>query len=134
MDVLLEDSDSDVRTLSTTYLSSLVRTDFPLFTVKAAAVLGKGDSRMTQRIVDSAMREYLSMDPEDKAGLVPIAWISSNESSRSRLAGLMIQQAAVSPEGFRSSSEIIRNHSEEEYEGLKNRISRRDSSLSDLLG
>ena len=133
MDVLLEDSDSDVRTLSTTYLSSLVRTDMPLFVDKATFVLRRGDQRMTQRIVDSAMREYLSMDTDDGAGLLPMAWMSSNEGSKSRLVGLMIQQAEVSKEGFRNTSDVVKGLSSEAYEDLKNRISRRGSSISDLL-
>ena len=133
MDVLLEDSDSDVRTLATTYLSSLVRTDMPLFVEKASIVLGRGDQRMTQRIVDSAMREYLSMDSDDKSGLLPMAWMSSNEGSKSRLAGLMIQQAGASKEGFRNTSERIRELSGEGYEDLEDRISRRGPSISDLL-
>tara|TARA_B100000475_G_C14913872_1_gene280171 strand:- start:44 stop:649 length:606 start_codon:yes stop_codon:yes gene_type:complete len=133
MDVLLEDSDSDVRTLATTYLSSLVRTDMPLFVEKASIVLGRGDQRMTQRIVDSAMREYLSMDSDDKSGLLPMAWMSSNEGSKSRLAGLMIQQAGVSKEGFSNASERIRELSSEAYDDLEDRILRRGPSISELL-
>ena len=133
MDILLEDGDSDVRTLATTYLSSLVRTDFPLFAEKASAVLGKGDSRMTQRIVDSAMREYISMDSEDGSGLLPMAWVSSNESSRSRLTGLMIQQAEVSKRGFLKTARIIKDMDAEAYADLKDRVLRRDVSLSDAM-
>tara|TARA_B100001250_G_scaffold41013_1_gene32494 strand:- start:411 stop:1124 length:714 start_codon:yes stop_codon:yes gene_type:complete len=133
MDILLEDDDSDVRTLATTYLSSLVRTDFPLFAEKASVVLGKGDSRMTQRIVDSAMREYISMDSEDESGLLPMAWMSSNESSRSRLTGLMIQQAEVSKRGFMKTARIIKDRDVEAYADLKDRVLRRDVSLSDAM-
>jgi len=133
MDVLLEDSDSDVRTLATTYLSSLVRTDMPLFVEKASIVLGRGDQRMTQRIVDSAMREYLSMDSDDESGLLPMAWMSSNEGSKSRLAGLMIQQAGVSQLGFREASLKIREASEEDFQDLRSRILRRDPSMSDIM-
>jgi len=133
MDILLEDGDSDVRTLATTYLSSLVRTDMPLFTEKAAAVFGKGDSRMTQRIVDSAMREYISMDLEDNSELLPMAWFSSNESARSRLAGLMIQQAEVSQRSFIKTTQIIKDRDIEAYRDLKERILRRNASLSDAM-
>ena len=133
MDILVEDGDSDVRTLATTYLSSLVRTDMPLFTEKASVVLGRGDERMTQRVVDSAMREYLAMDPEDGAGLLPKAWASSNEGSRSRLAGLMIQQAEISQEGFRKASREIREASEENFQDLRSRILRRDASMSGMM-
>ena len=133
MDILLEDGDSDVRTLATTYLSTLVRTDFPLFAEKASTVLGREDSRMTQRIVDSAMREYISMDSEDESGLLPMAWMSSNESSRSRLTGLMIQQAEVSKRGFMKTARIIKDRDGEAYADLKERILRRDISLSDAM-
>lgn len=88
---------------------------------------------MTQRVVDSAMREYLAMDPEDGAGLLPKAWASSNEASRSRLAGLMIQQAEISQEGFRKASREIREASEEGFQDLRSRILRRDASMSGMM-
>ena len=65
--------------------------------------------------------------------LLPMAWMSSNEGSKSRLAGLMIQQAGASKEGFRNTSERIRELSGEGYEDLKDRISRRGPSISELL-
>ena len=133
MDILLGDIDTDVRTLATTYLSSLVRTDLPLFTEKASVVLGRGDERMTQRIVDSAMREYLSMNPEDRAGLIPMAWMSSGEGGRSRLSSLMVQQAEISREGFIRASSIIKEMDIEAYGDLKERVVRRDVSLSDVF-
>ena len=133
MDILLEDGDSDVRTLATTYLSSLVRTDMPLFTEKASVVLERGDQRMTQRIIDSAMREYLSIDPEDGSGLLPKAWMTSNESGRSRLAGLMIQQAEVNEGGFKRASLNIKERDVEAYRDLKERILRRNAALSDTM-
>jgi hypothetical protein len=88
---------------------------------------------MTQRIVDSAMREYISMDSEDESGLLPMAWMSSNESSRSRLTGLMIQQAEVSKRGFMKTARIIKDRDGEAYADLKERILRRDISLSDAM-
>ena len=66
MERLLQDEDSDTRVLATTFLSSLVRYDIPTFSVKASEVLKRGDERMTQRIVDSALREYLSINPMDE--------------------------------------------------------------------
>ena len=88
---------------------------------------------MTQRIVDSAMREYLSMDSDDESGLLPMAWMSSNEGSKSRLAGLMIQQAGVSQLGFREASLKIREASEGDFQDLRSRILRRDPSMSDIM-
>ena len=88
---------------------------------------------MTQRIVDSAMREYISMDSEDESGLLPMAWMSSNESSRSRLTGLMIQQAEVSKRGFMKTARIIKDRDVEAYADLKDRVLRRDVSLSDTM-
>ena len=88
---------------------------------------------MTQRIIDSAMREYLSIDPEDGSGLLPKAWMSSNESGRSRLAGLMIQQAEVNEGGFRRASLNIKEMDVEAYRDLKERILRRNASLSDTM-
>ena len=88
---------------------------------------------MTQRIVDSAMREYLSMDSDDESGLLPMAWMSSNEGSKSRLAGLIIQQAEISQEGFRKASREIREASEEGFQDLRSRILRRDASMSGMM-
>ena len=107
MEGLLQDEDSDTRVLATTFLSSLVRYDIPTFSVKASEVLKRGDERMTQRIVDSAMREYLSINPMDEDNLLSHAWISSGESSKSRLVGLVMQQLEVTEEGFKRSCRRI---------------------------
>ncbi len=133
MEGLLQDEDSDTRVLATTFLSSLVRYDITTFTVKASEVLQKGDERMTQRIVDSAMREYLSMNPLDEDSLLSYAWISSGESSKSRLIGLIMQQLEVTEEGFKMSCRRIFESSNEGYYDLKKRILRRDSSLDYLM-
>ena len=133
MERLLQDEDSDTRVLATTFLSSLVRYDIPTFSVKASEVLKRGDERMTQRIVDSAMREYLSINPMDEDSLLSHAWISSGESSKSRLVGLVMQQLEVTEEGFKRSCRRIFESSNDEYYDLKKRILRRDSSLDYLM-
>ena len=133
MEGLLQDEDSDTRVLATTFLSSLVRYDIPTFSVKASEVLKRGDERMTQRIVDSAMREYLSINPMDEDSLLSHAWISSGESSKSRLVGLVMQQLEVTEEGFKLSCKRIYESSNDEYYDLKKRILRRDSSLDYLM-
>ena len=133
MEGLLQDEDSDTRVLATTFLSSLVRYDIPTFSVKASEVLRKGDERMTQRIVDSAMREYLSINPMDEDNLLSHAWISSGESSKSRLVGLVMQQLEVTEEGFKRSCRRIFESNNDEYYDLKKRILRRDSSLDYLM-
>jgi|TARA_B100001769_G_scaffold181526_1_gene143474 hypothetical protein len=133
MEGLLQDEDSDTRVLATTFLSSLVRYDITTFTLKASEVLQKGDERMTQRIVDASMREYLSMNPLDEDSLLSYAWISSGESSKSRLVGLIMQQLEVTEEGFKRSCRRIFESSNEEYYDLKKRILRRDSSLDYLM-
>ena len=133
MEKLLQDEDSDTRVLATTFLSSLVRYDISTFTVKASEVLQTGDERMTQRIIDSAMREYLSINPMDEYSLLPHAWRSSSQSSKSRLVGLVMQQLEVTEEGFKRSCRRIFESGSEEYCDLKKRILRRDSSLSNVL-
>lgn len=133
MEGLLQDEDSDTRVIATTFLSSLVRYDIPKFSAKASEVLKKGDERMTQRIVDSAMREYLSINPMDEYSLLSDAWISSGESSKSRLVGLIMQQLEVTEEGFKQSCRRIFESSNDEYYDLKKRILRRDSSLDYLM-
>ena len=129
MEQLLEDDDSDTRVLSTTFLSSLVRYDIHTFTAKASEVLQKGDERMSQRIIDSAMREYLSLTPLDEESLISYAWISSSESSKSRLVGLIMQQREVTQQGFSDSCRRIFESSSQAYNDLKERILRRDPSL-----
>jgi len=133
MEGLLQDEDSDTRVLATTFLSSLVRYDISTFTVKASEVLQIGDERMTQRIIESAMREYLSINPMDEYSLLPYAWRSSSQSSKSRLVGLVMQQLEVTEEGFKRSCRRIFESDNEEYYDLKKRILRRDSSLSNIL-
>tara|TARA_B100000902_G_scaffold387124_1_gene430752 strand:- start:1724 stop:2332 length:609 start_codon:yes stop_codon:yes gene_type:complete len=133
MQELLEDEDSDTRVLSVTFLSSIVRYDIHTFTVKASEVLQKGDERMTQRIVDAAMREYLSINPTDKESLLSYAWTSSGESSKSRLVGLIMQQYEVSQEGFTRSCTKIFDSSNQSYQDLRERILRRDPSMKQKM-
>ena len=133
MDSLLNDEDSDVRVISTTYMSSLVRYDVHSFTVKAKLVLEKEDVRMTKRIVDSAMREYLSIDSYDKAGLLPLAWRSSEPSTKSRISSLIIQLSEANPEGFIDTCMKFRDISNDAFEDLRSTLLRRDSSIEDKL-
>ncbi len=130
---LLNDEDSDVRVLSTTYISSLVRSDFHSFTVNARLALEKEDVRMTKRIVDSAMREYLSIDSYDKAGLLPLAWKSSDQSTKSRLASLIIQQSEANTEGFIDTCMRFREVSNDAFDDLRSSILRRERSMEDKL-
>ena len=133
MDSLLNDEDSDVRVISTTYMSSLVRYDVHSFTVKAKLVLEKEDVRMTKRIVDSAMREYLSIDSYDKAGLLPLAWRSSDPSTKSRISSLIIQLSESNTEGFIDTCMKFRDISNDAFEDLRSTLLRRDSSIEDKL-
>ena len=133
MDDLLGDPDSDVRVISATYLSSLVRSDTHLFIEKAKPVLERAEIRLTKRIVESAIREYLSLDSFDGAGLLPLAWASSDQSTKSRLAGLIIQQSEANYEGFTETCRRFREISNDTFNDLKSFILRRDSSMEKKL-
>ena len=96
-------------------------------------MLEKEDVRMTKRIVDSAMREYLSIDSYDKAGLLPLAWRSSDQSTKSRLASLIIQQSEANTEGFIDTCMRFREVSNDAFDDLRSSILRRDRSMEDKL-
>tara|TARA_Y100000589_G_scaffold175518_2_gene166587 strand:- start:1696 stop:3036 length:1341 start_codon:yes stop_codon:yes gene_type:complete len=133
MDTLLGDPDSDVRVISATYLSSIGRSDARLFIEKAKPVLERAEVRLTKRIVDSAIREYLSLDSFDRAGLLPLAWASSDQSTKSKLAGLIIQQSEVNYEGFTDTCRRFKEISYDTFNDLKSYILRRDSSMEEKL-
>ena len=130
---LIEDEDSDTRVISTTFISSLVKTDFQLFIDKAKLAFDKGDERITKRIVDSAMREYLSIDSFDGAELLPLAWASSDQSTKSKIAGLMIQQSEANREAFILTCERFREINDDTFNDVRTYILRRDSSMENKL-
>ena len=130
---LIEDEDSDTRVISTTFISSLVKTDFQLFIDKAKLAFDKGDERITKRIVDSAMREYLSIDSFDGAELLPLAWASSDQSTKSKIAGLMIQQSEANREAFIRTCERFREINDDTFNDVRTYILRRDSSMENKL-
>ena len=133
MDTLLADKDSDVRVISATYLASLARSDRHLFIEKAKPALERSEVRLTKRIVDSAIREYLSSDSFDRAGLLPLAWASSDQSTKSKLAGLIIQQSEENYEGFADTCRRFREIDNDTFSDLKSFILRRDSSMEERL-
>ena len=89
--------------------------------------------RLTKRIVDSAIREYLSSDSFDSAGLLPLAWASSDQSTKSKLAGLIIQQSEENYEGFADTCRRFREIGKDTISDLKSFILRRDSSMEERL-
>ena len=114
-------------------MSSLVRSDTHLFIEKAKPVLERAEIRLTKRIVESAIREYLSLDSFDGAGLLPLAWASSDQSTKSKLAGLIIQQSEANYEGFTETCRRFREISNDTFNDLKSFILRRNSSMEKKL-
>ena len=94
---LIEDEDSDTRVLSTTYLGNLARLERTVFIQFANRISEKKDIRMIQRLIESGLRHYLSLDSNDSDNLVPMLWIQSNSESRSQLSGICLLYTSPSP-------------------------------------
>ena len=88
---------------------------------------------MIQRLVDSGIRYYLSMDSSDSEGLIPLAWVSSNLESRSKLSGMLIQLAKINIPAIQKISLRIFELSPESYNDLFNRINTRDPKIAFLI-
>jgi hypothetical protein len=133
LEALLNDEDSDTRVISTTYLGSLARFEVQTFIDLSKKIFIEGDSRMIQRLVDSGIRYYLSMDSSDSEGLIPLAWVSSNLESRSKLSGMLIQLAKINIPAIQKISLRILELSPESYNDLFNRINTRDPKIAFLI-
>ena len=88
---------------------------------------------MIQRLIDSGIRHYLSIDPNDSAEIIPIAWVSSNLESRSKLSGMFIQLAKINLSSFQKISSRIFELSPESHNDLFNRINLRDQKLASSI-
>ena len=133
LDVLINDIDSDTRVISTTYLGTLARLEILIFTEFSKRIFISGDTRMIQRLIDSGIRHYLSIDPNDSAEIIPIAWVSSNLESRSKLSGIFIQLAKINLPSFQKISSRIFELSPESHNDLFNRINLRDQKLASSI-
>ena len=133
LEKLIEDMDSDTRVLSTTYLGNLARLERTVFIQFANRISEKKDIRMIQRLIESGLRHYLSLDSNDSDNLVPILWIQSNSESRSQLSGMLIEIAKKNQPSFIKISSKIFNLDKDSHTDLVNRITLRNSDLAVLI-
>ncbi len=131
--ILIDDNDSDTRVLSTTYLGTLARLEKYTFIEISKVIFQKEDIRMTQRLIESGIRHYLSIDSEDSAALIPIAWIFSNPESKSKLSGMLLELAKINPQSFQKISSRIFQMNPQSHKDLFDRINFRDSDIASLI-
>ena len=130
---LLNDEDSDTRVISTTYLGTLARVESHSFILLAKKIFQNEDSRMIQRLIESGIRHYFSMNPDDNEGLIPIAWVSCNSESKSKLSGMLIELAKINQQSFQKICSKVLDLSPESYDELFNRINLRNKDISSLI-
>ena len=133
LEKLIEDMDSDTRVLSTTYLGNLARLERTVFIQFANRISKKKDTRMIQRLIESGLRHYLSLDSNDSDNLVPMLWIQSNSESRSQLSGMLIEIAKKNQPSFIKISSKIFNLDKDSHTDLVNRITLRNTDLANLI-
>ena len=88
---------------------------------------------MIQRLIESGIRHYLSMNPDDDEGLIPIAWVSCNSESKSTLSGMLIELAKINQQSFQKICSKVLHLSPESYNELFNRIDLRNKDISSLI-
>ena len=130
---LIKDIDSDTRVLSTTYLGSLARLDKKIFCQFAKEITEYGDARMIQRLIDSGLRHYLSLDTDDSDNLVPKIWTICNQESKSQLSGMMLGIFEVNPESFFKISSQINHLDLDSHRDLVDRITLRNKKLGESI-
>ena len=133
LEKLIEDEDSDTRVLSTTYLGNLARLERTVFIQFANRISEKKDIRMIQRLIESGLRHYLSLDSNDSDNLVPMLWIQSNSESRSQLSGMLIEIAKKNQSSFIKISSEIFNLDKNSHIDLVNRITLRNNDLANVI-
>ncbi len=133
LEKLIEDEDSDTRVLSTTYLGNLARLERAVFIQFAKKISNKQDDRMLQRLIDSGLRHYLSLDSTDPDDLIPTLWIRSNSASRSQLSGMLIEIAKINHKSFFDISMKIYNLDKSSHKDLVKRITLRNNELGEII-
>jgi hypothetical protein len=133
LEKLIEDEDSDTRVLSTTYLGNLARLERAVFIQFAKEISKKKDDRMLQRLIDSGLRHYLSLDSNDSDDLIPILWIQCNSASRSQLSGMLIEIAKINHKSFFDISMKIYDLDKSSHKDLVKRITLRNNELGEII-
>ena len=133
LEKLITDEDSDTRVLSTTYLGNLARLERSVFIRFTKEISKKQDSRMIQRLIESGLRHYLSLDSNDSDDLVPMLWTRCNSESRSQLSGMLVEIGKKNQPSFIKISSRIFELDRDSYIDLVNRISLRNSELANII-
>ena len=133
LEKLIRDEDSDTRVLSTTYLGNLARLERSVFIRFTKEISKKQDSRMIQRLIESGLRHYLSLDSNDSDDLVPMLWTRCNSESRSQLSGMLVEIGKKNQPSFIKISSRIFELDRDSYIDLVNRISLRNSELANII-
>lgn len=133
LEKLIRDEDSDTRVLSTTYLGNLARLERSVFIQFTKEISKKQDSRMIQRLIESGLRHYLSLDSNDSDDLVPMLWTRCNSESRSQLSGMLVEIGKKNQPSFIKISSRIFELDRDSYIDLVNRISLRNSELANII-
>ena len=133
MEKLIRDEDSDTRVLSTTYLGNLARLERSVFVQFTKEISKKQDYRMIQRLIESGLRHYLSLDSNDSEDLVPMLWIRCNSEGRSQLSGMLVEIAKKNQPSLIKISSSIRLLDKDSHIDLVNRITLRNSVLGNII-
>ena len=133
LEKLITDEDYDTRVLSTTYLGNLARLERSVFIRFTKEISKKQDSRMIQRLIESGLRHYLSLDSNDSDDLVPMLWTRCNSESRSQLSGMLVEIGKKNQPSFIKISSKIFELDRDSYIDLVNRISLRNSELANII-
>ena len=133
LEKLIRDEDSDTRVLSTTYLGNLARLERSVFIQFTKEISKKQDSRMIQRLIESGLRHYLSLDSNDSDDLVPMLWTRCNSESRSQLSGMLVEIGKKNQSSFIQISSKISELDRDSFIDLVNRISLRNSELANII-
>ena len=133
LEKLIRDEDPDTRVLSTTYLGNLARLERSVFIQFTKEISKKQDSRMIQRLIESGLRHYLSLDSNDSDDLVPMLWAQCNSESRSKLSGMLVEIGKKNQPSFIKISSKISELDRDSYVDLVNRISLRNSELANII-
>ena len=88
---------------------------------------------MIQRLIDSGLRHYLSLDTDDSDNLVPKIWTICNQESKSQLSGMMLGIFEVNPESFFKISSQINHLDLDSHRDLVDRITLRNKKLGDSI-
>jgi hypothetical protein len=129
LDLLLNDLDQETCVIATSALGFIIRFNPEEYYLRAPIVIQHGNQKALQILVNNSIMEYLNQDITDKINILPDLWINSNESTRSKLVGYIVEQGKLNLPSYINTATEIFNKDQNSFLELYRWVGMRDNIL-----